>query len=101
MQSRVSVALLFDLYRELLTDKQRQILTLCLDYDLTPTEIALELGMTRQAAHDVITKCTNQLLEYESKLGVCRLRSTLMQISALIDEGRALDAKDMISTVLG
>jgi len=65
----VEAAILYDYYGPLLTDKQRRIMEFYCNFDLTPTEIGEELGMTRQAAHDVIVKCCAMLEDYEIKLG--------------------------------
>ena len=66
---RSAEGILLDYYGGLLTDRQRRVMSMYCDFDLTPSEIAEELGMTRQAAHDIITKCRAQLEEYEDRLG--------------------------------
>jgi len=65
----IEAAILLDYYGPLLTDKQRRIMDLFCNFDLTPSEIGEELGMTRQAAHEVFVKCCAVLEEYEKKLG--------------------------------
>jgi len=65
----VEAAILYDYYGPLLTDKQRRIMEFYCNFDLTPTEIGEELGMTRQAAHEAVGKCFSTLRKYEEKLG--------------------------------
>ena len=65
----IEAAVLYDYYGPLLTDKQRRIMELYCNFDLTPTEIGEELGMSRQAAHEAVGKCFSILREYEEKLG--------------------------------
>ena len=65
----IEAAILLDYYGPLLTDKQRRIMELFCNFDLTPSEIGEELGMTRQAAHEAVNKCCAALEEYEEKLG--------------------------------
>ena len=59
---------LLDFYGELLTPKQRMMLTLFYQDDLSLGEIALEEGISRQAVHDIIRRSQALLKEYEAKL---------------------------------
>ena len=47
-------SMLFEFYGNLLTDKQKNMLTDFLDNNLSLTEIAESYGVTRQAANDLI-----------------------------------------------
>lgn len=61
---------LFAFYGELLTDKQKDILTLyCLD-DLSLGEIAEDLNISRQGVHDTVKRSAKTLESYEIKLGL-------------------------------
>lgn len=60
----------FAFYGELLTDKQKDILTLyCLD-DLSLGEIAEDLEISRQGVHDTVKRAAKTLESYEKKLGL-------------------------------
>jgi len=60
---------LFDLYGGLLTKKQQKCLRMHLFDDFSLSEIGDEMGITRQAAHDMIKRSGMALEEYEEKLG--------------------------------
>ena len=60
--------LLMDCYLELLTDKQQEYLTLYYSDDLSLSEIANDLGVSRNAVHDNLSRAGHILEEYESKL---------------------------------
>ncbi len=68
MEPIVEQALLYDFYGELLTEHQKEIYGDYVQYDLSPSEIALDHGITRQAAYDMIKRCNKILAGYEDKL---------------------------------
>ncbi len=75
--------LLLDFYGNLLTEKMRNTMDLYLNDDLSLSEIADTVGISRQGVHDTIKRASKQLSEYEEKLG---LASRFMSQMALIDE---------------
>lgn len=70
LSKKMLLADLFAFYGELLTDKQKDILTLyCLD-DLSLGEIAEDLNISRQGVHDTVKRSAKTLESYEIKLGL-------------------------------
>jgi len=65
---RTYLALLFDFYGGLLTEKQRLMFDLYYQCDLSLGEIAEEHQISRQAVYDILKRSENTLEEYESKL---------------------------------
>lgn len=64
----VAYSLLLDAYGTLLTERQRQYLSLFYEEDLSLAEIAEQFDISRQAVHDTIRHGEAQLQEYEAAL---------------------------------
>lgn len=62
------VAMLYDFYGKLLTQKQQEILSLYYEQDLSLAEIAEEYKVSRQAIHDILRRTEKILEGFEEKL---------------------------------
>ncbi len=69
MPPKVRTSLLFNVYGALLNEHRKRIMSFWLDDDYSLSEIAEEMGITRQGVHDTIKKCETFLLDTEVKLG--------------------------------
>lgn len=106
------ITLLFDLYGALLTGRQRECLEMHYLDDLSLAEIAEELGVSRQAVHDMLKRAEAILEEYEARLKLAerlaRERETLTKILALLRQipaasdadGRAAQAAETLEQLL-
>ena len=93
LSENVHIALLYDFYGELLNDRQREVMELRLYDDLSLTEIAETVGITKQAVSDMIKKCETKLAGYENKLMLLEkflsIRQKAEEIAGLSgDDGR-------------
>lgn len=78
---------LWDVYRGLLTDVQREITDMYFNLDLTVSEIACEKGISRQAVSDCLKGCKKQLEGYEEKLHFLeRLQQDSLGVSCLLTD---------------
>ena len=64
--------MLFDFFGDLLTEKQREYYDLHYNEDLSLSEIAENVGITRQGVHDIIARAEVLMLETERKTGLIR-----------------------------
>ena len=68
LEKKQRVNLLMDCYMDLLTDKQQDYLTLDYAEDLSLSEIAEDLNVSRNAVYDNLKRAVHLLEEYEEKL---------------------------------
>ena len=66
------IALLFDFYGALLTNKQQEAVQLFYESDFSLSEIAQEFQISRQAVHDLLQRSEALLQEYENSLGLVK-----------------------------
>ena len=59
---------LYDFYGELLTEHQKQVYEEVVLNDMSLSEIAQDLGISRQGVHDLVKRCDKILKGYEEKL---------------------------------
>ena len=70
LEKLTHIALLFDFYGALLTEKQRLAISLFYNEDCTLNEIAEEFATSRQAVFDLIRRSEAILEKYEKQLNV-------------------------------
>ncbi len=86
----VRVNHLFDVYGQLLTSNQRNVLFMYYSLDFTLSEIADRLSVTRQAVYDSLVRAVEGLEELEASLGVVAHRDNLR---SEVEEGLHLTRK--------
>ena len=70
VDDKARASLLYDFYGALLTDRQRDVMALYHEENLSLSEIAQEYDISRQAVHDTLKKAEQALSESEKKLGL-------------------------------
>ena len=80
MAKDLRFSLLLAFYRNLLNDKQVEMLESYYDHDLSLSEISENVGMSRQGVRDTIKRAEQQLIEYEEKLGLIKKTNHLQEL---------------------
>ena len=70
IEKMIEVVLLFEQYKELLTEKQREIVSLYYEEDYSLGEISENLNVSRQGVYDTLKRSEKILRDYEDKLGL-------------------------------
>lgn len=70
MNEVMELSLLHDFYGNLLSDRQRDVLNLYHEENLSLAEIAEEFGISRQGVYDALKNGEKALRQYEEKLGL-------------------------------
>ena len=73
----MKISFLLDFYGEVLSERKRTVLEYYYNDDLSLSEIAQDIGISRQGVRDLIKKAEEELHFYEEKLGLAeRFRNT-------------------------
>ncbi len=71
-EKNLEIGYLLDFYRDILPERRREMMDLYYNDDLSLGEIAVQLGITRQAVRETVKKTEAELFFYEEKLGLFR-----------------------------
>ncbi len=98
-EKNLEIGYLLDFYGDILPERRRDIMDLYYNDDLSLSEIAEQMGITRQAVRDSIKKTETELFFYEEKLG---LRRRLTEAAAHAESALGLcrTAKDSVPQAL-
>jgi len=91
MENQIDFNLLLDFYGPLMTEEQRNIVEMYYSDDMSLSEIAGEIGTTRQAVQQRLKKQCSVLLGFEEKMGLVKKFSSAREIVTQIKN----DAKEL------
>ena len=107
-EKNLKLSYLLDCYGSLLDEQTQGVLRAYLEDDLSLSEIAAGLGISRQGVHHTVKKGEEQLLHFESRLSFASLMNELSEIkdilvsvsASLSDSPSELNAKENISEII-
>ena len=104
LNRKVDLAFLSAFYGGMLTEKQRRILSLYCEEDLSLGEIAADVGISRQAVHETITRAAARLNGMEASLGVAarfrRMESGLQEAQDALKNKDYSRAEQLLDSLL-
>lgn len=80
-EKRFFISALLDTYGPLLSDRQRDVLDLYYNGDLSLAEIADNTGITRQGVRDALKKGEGELVQFEDKLAFMKKTRRLQSLA--------------------
>lgn|SRR5574344_699412 len=83
MEENVLFTLLYDIYGDLLTIKQKDIFEEYYLFNFSLREIALNKEISYQAVRDSIKKSEDMLKNYEEKVGMLKLKNKVKKIESI------------------
>jgi len=92
----LTISILLDAYGALLTERQRELVDLYYNEDLSLAEISENTGITRQGVRDGIKKSEVFLRSCEEKLGICEKNARL---EALLDDLKSKLERDFSGAI--
>jgi hypothetical protein len=97
LKKTIRMTMLFDFYGSLLTDKQQKIIKSYFYNDLSLSEIADNIGISRQGVYDHLKRSEKSLKEYENKLGLLskynEIRRNINELEDMLVEKNILSSK--------
>lgn len=101
-EKNLEIAYLFDFYGEILSEKQQLAVELYYNDDLSLSEIASQLGISRQGVRDSLKRSETALYDMEEKLGLAakfgsmlreieKIRSNALKISGFVSEHQSFE----------
>lgn len=92
MAKNLEISLLLDFYGDMLTEKQRNVVELYYNEDLSLAEIAVHSKITRQGVRDSIKRAEGVLLDLEQRLGLAkRFRKIQDGLDRIVRDAKEID----------
>ena len=92
----MNIALLYDFYGEILTDKQRDMIEQYYHQDLSLSEIAENVGISRQGVRGAVKRAEELLFDMEERLGLAaRLSQTQTALKAILTAADTIRAENI------
>ena len=99
MEKIVEIAVLFDYYGKLLSDKQYNVIDQHCNEDLSLKEIAELNGISKQGISDILSRAEKKLRFYEDELKLIskfdKVNSSLKEINLLIEKSKIEDSPSL------
>ena len=102
--SKIDVSVLKDIYGQMLTDRQSEVLQMYCDCDCSLAEIAEQTGISRQGVRDAIVNGEKTLVNLENKLHLLtekrKLLNNLTVLKDLVRQGSCEKALQFIEQMI-
>ncbi len=101
---RVELAWLAAFYGPMLTDKQREVLAMHCEEDMSLGEIARTAGISRQGVHELLTRAADRLTRAEEQLHMAarfrRMEDGLLRCREALRAGRLNECEEGLDELI-
>lgn len=80
------MAMLFDFFGDMLTERQKEVFDLYYNEDLSLSEISENLGISRQGVRDLVVRSEKTLMDIESRTGIIKRFEAMRAHSERLEE---------------
>ncbi|KPU43936.1 putative DNA-binding protein [Oxobacter pfennigii] len=105
MDKVLEISLLYDFYGQMLTDKQRDIIELYYNNDLSLSEISEAVNTSRQGVYDLLKRSEKILYNYEEKLKLLKKfmdhKNKVLEAYKLLDDMGNSPEVNKVKEILG
>ncbi len=99
MEKDLGLIELYELYKGLLTDRQRELFECYYMFDLSLAEISEPEGKTRQNVYESLKKVKEKLLGYEKTLGLKAKNDKLFAVAQGLTEKESEYSKTILEII--
>lgn len=100
MSKNLDIIMLFDFYRNILTEKQIEVVDLYYNEDLSLAEISEHLNITRQGVRDNIKRAEAILIDMEQKLHLVEKHRRIMNaVSGISEEISKMESNEAAASL--
>lgn len=99
LDKTLKVSRLLQIYGGLLTDKQREILDMYYNCDMSLAEVGEELGISRQGVRDAVTRAVDLLVDMEDKVGALKSLVEIKSALTSLAEGKETISSDKVMEI--
>lgn len=86
IERRVELGLLMDFYGNMLSERIAGIMRKYVNEDYGLSEIACEMGISRQGVYDAVRRGESQLTEFESRMGLIKRQRAMAEAARRCEE---------------
>ncbi|MDR0425185.1 MAG: hypothetical protein LBH39_07050 [Clostridiales Family XIII bacterium] len=86
IENTIRANMLCDFYGTLLSERQHGVVNMYYANDMSLSEIALDMGISRQAVHNILKKAVGELERYESKLSLLSKFCVVEQATRMVKD---------------
>ena len=104
VERKVELSWLLAFYEGVLTEKQKQVLRLSCEEDMSLQEIADETGVTRQNVHEILSRTSDKLFRMEASLHLAErfrdMQERLESCHAALVSGDTARAQQILEEII-